>query len=57
MMRSTMCAGLFLFSAALGWSIVSAREPHVAEAQITYRPIQVLEDGYVSSDTRRCPSR
>ncbi len=50
-MRYLTCAGLFLFSAALGWSIISAREPRVPEAQITYRPVQVQEDGYVSSDT------
>jgi hypothetical protein len=49
--RLLTCAGLFLFSAALGWSIIGAREPRVPEAQVTYRPIQVVEDGYVSSDT------
>lgn len=50
-MRALICSGLFLFSAALGWSILTAREPRVPEAQITYRPIQLHEDGYVSSDT------
>ena len=52
-MRVVKCAGLLLFSTVLGWSIIRAREPHVPEAQITYRPIQVKEDGYASSDTCR----
>jgi hypothetical protein len=51
MMRVVTCASLLLFSMALGWSIIRAREPHVSETEIAYRPIQVLEDGYVSSDT------
>ena len=50
-MRSAICAGLLCFSAILGWSIVETREPYVPEARITYRPIQVRQDGYVSSDT------
>ena len=50
-MRSVICAGLLCFSAILGWSIVKSREPYVPEARITYRPIQVQQDGYVSSDT------
>lgn len=52
-MRSAICALLLCFSAILGWSIVKAREPWVPEARITYRPIQVQQDGYVSSDTCR----
>jgi hypothetical protein len=40
-----------LFAAALGWAIIDAREPHVPESAIAYRPIQVREDGYVSSET------
>jgi hypothetical protein len=51
MMRGLTCASLLLFSTALGWSIISAREPRIPEAQVTYRPIQIQEGGYVSSDT------
>ena len=50
-MRGVLCAALLLFSAALGWAIINVQEPHIPEAQIAYRPIQVLEGGYVSSDT------
>src|SRR5918994_2168097 len=53
MMRSTLCGALLLFSIALGWAVVDARDPYVSDRQITYRPIQVEDDGYVSSDTCR----
>jgi hypothetical protein len=43
MMRVVTCASLLLFSTALGWSIISAREPRIPEAQVTYRPIQIQE--------------
>ena len=52
-MRAAICATLLLFAAALGWSIVRARAPHVREEQVAYRPVEVREDGYVSSDTCR----
>ena len=51
MVRALTCAVLLLFSAVLGWSITRAPEPRVPEAQITNRPIQVADEGYVSSDT------
>ncbi len=51
MMRVVTCASLLLFATALGWSIISAREPRIPEGQVTYRPIQIQEGGYVSSDT------
>ena len=53
MMRSTVGGGLLLFSLALGWAIVDARDTYVSDREITYRPIEVEDDGYVSSDTCR----
>ena len=52
-MRAVLCAAFFAFSAVLGWSIVAARTPHAREDEVAYRPIQVKEDGYTSSDTCR----
>ncbi len=52
-MRVLVGVGLFLFSATLGWSIHSARGTAVPDAQIKYRPVQVPDGGYVSSDTCR----
>jgi hypothetical protein len=51
MMRSVFCAGLLVFSVALAWAMAGARQPYVAEADVTDRPIQVHDEGYVSSDT------
>jgi hypothetical protein len=48
-MRSVLIAALLVCSAAIGWAAFTAHVPPVAERQITYRPIQVQDDGYVSS--------
>ena len=50
MMRWIVGAGLLFFSGSLAWSIAASRRAQPPEASIAYRPIQVREDGYVSSD-------
>jgi hypothetical protein len=42
---------LFGFSAAIGWTAIGFHDPSVPEHQITDRPIQVEDDGYVSSQS------
>jgi hypothetical protein len=49
MIRWIVAAGLLFFSSSLAWSIATSRRAHPPEASIGYRPIQMLEDGYVSS--------
>jgi hypothetical protein len=48
-----MWAGLVLGVAVLGWSVFDARAPHDPDSTIAYRPIEVREDGYTSSDACR----
>ena len=52
MTRIAFGAIVLLCSAALGWSFVAARQPVVPEARITDRPVQIADEGYVSSS--RC---
>src|SRR5512134_3448195 len=52
-MRTVLGAVVLLFALTLGWSIVTNRDPYVLEQQVTYRPIQVEGDGYVSSNACR----
>ena len=52
-MRTVLGGSLLLFVVTLGWSIAAGRAPRVAEQDIPYRPIQVAEDGYVSSTACR----
>jgi hypothetical protein len=52
-MRRLVFSTLVVFAAAIGWAMFSAREPRAAEGAIAYRPIQVRERGYVSSDACR----
>ncbi len=49
--RTAPVIALLLASTALGVALVIAREPALAEPEITYRPIELEEDGYVSSQT------
>jgi hypothetical protein len=53
MTRTVIAGALLLFALTLGWSIATSGTPLVAEQDITYRPIQVAEDGYVSSTACR----
>jgi hypothetical protein len=41
---------LLVLLGAVGWAIVSLQEPFVPEWQVVDRPIQVPDDGYVSSE-------
>ena len=52
-MRTVLGGSLLLFALTLGWSIAAGRSSRAAEQDITYRPIQVVEDGYVSSTACR----
>ncbi|MET0213939.1 MAG: cytochrome c3 family protein [Vicinamibacterales bacterium] len=52
-MRTVLGAVVLLFALTLGWSIVTNRDAYVLEQQVTYRPIQVEGDGYVSSNACR----
>lgn len=50
--------GLFIafalaFSSAVAWAALGFREPAVLEHQVSFRPVQVKGDGYVSSQTCR----
>jgi len=49
--QSVFIAALLLFAASIGWAVSGVREAYHPEDLITYRPIQVPEDGYTSSDT------
>src|SRR5262249_6455045 len=42
---------LLTLLAAIRWAAISGGEPLIPEREITYRPIQVDDDGYVSSRT------
>ena len=42
---------LLALSAGIGGAVRSARESATPERAVTYRPLQVEEDGYVSSRT------
>jgi formate-dependent nitrite reductase cytochrome c552 subunit len=49
--RTALIVTLLTLLAAIRWVAISVREPVLPEREITYRPVQVEEDGYVSSRT------
>lgn len=50
-MRTALIVTLVTLLAAIRWAAISVGEPVLPEREITYRPVQVEEDGYVSSRT------
>ena len=52
-MRTVPVIAILAASSALGLAAALTREPVVPESDVTDRPIQVSEDGYVSSETCR----
>jgi cytochrome c552/cytochrome c554/c'-like protein len=49
--RAALIVTLLTLLAAICWAAISVREPLLPEREITYRPVQLEEDGYVSSAT------
>ncbi len=50
-MRTIALALLVAGSTAISFAMLRSREPAVREAHIAYRPIQIADDGYTSSQT------
>ena len=50
-MPTVLIVALLTLSVAIRWTALSVRAPVLPEQEITYRPVQVEEDGYVSSRT------